>query len=65
MLCLNLGVVGHSIRKNSLGKEGAKSLVSLLLNNNILERLILQDNDLNHQGGEIIGAAIKQNKVFY
>ncbi len=38
---LDLGVISNSIRKNSIGKEGAKSLVSLLLNNNNLEKLIL------------------------
>ena len=45
---LDLGVITSSIRKNSIGREGAKSLVSLLLNNNILKKLVLQDNDLNH-----------------
>ena len=30
---LDLGVITGSIRKNSFGKEGSKSIVSLILNN--------------------------------
>lgn len=62
---LNLGVVPNSIRKNSLGKEGAKSIVNLILNNTYLEKLTLQDNDLGLKGGEFIGNALKKNKVIF
>ena len=56
---LNLGLAHNSIRKNSFGREGAKSVVSLLLNNHVMERLVFQDNDFGPQGGKIIAAALK------
>ena len=37
---IDLGFIQGSIRKNSLGKEGAKSLVSLILNNSIIEKFL-------------------------
>jgi len=58
---LDLGVLEGSIRKNSLGVEGAKFLASVILQNRILETLKLQDNDFGITGSEIIGTALKQN----
>lgn len=58
---LDLGVLEGSIRKNSLGLEGAKYITQLILANKVLETLKLQDNDFTSQGGEIIGTALKSN----
>lgn len=49
---LDLGVVEGSIRKNSLGIQGAICVSALLIRNKILETLCLDDNDLGVDGGE-------------
>ena len=60
---LDFGVIEGSIRKNSLGVDGAKGIAAILLQNKILESLRLQDNDIGTIGGEIIGTALKHNKT--
>ena len=52
-----------SIRKNSLGIQGAKCLAAILLHNKSLENLKLQDNDLGSISGELIGAGLSQNRI--
>lgn len=58
---LDLGVVEGSLRKNSLGIQGAVCLSALLIKNKILESLSINDNDLGADGGECIGIALSQN----
>ena len=60
---LDLGVLEGSIRKNSLGVDGAKCIAAIILQNHILESIRLQDNDLGTTGGEIIGTALKSNNT--
>ena len=60
---IDLGVLEGSIRKNSIGVDGAKCLAALILQNKFIEMIKLQDNDVGITGGEIIGTALKQNKT--
>lgn len=39
--CLDLGVMEGSIRKNSLGVDGAKCIAGILLQNNVIDTLRL------------------------
>lgn len=59
---LDLGVIDGSIRKNSLGVDGARCIAALLIQNKTLEALKLEDNDIGIAGAEIIAIALKQNK---
>lgn len=59
---LDLGVVKGSIRKNSLGIQGAICISALLIRNKVLETLWLDDNDLGVDGGEWLGIALAQNE---
>ncbi|CAI2387605.1 unnamed protein product [Moneuplotes crassus] len=58
---LDIGVVEGSIRKNSLGIQGAICVSALLIRNKTLEALCLDDNDLGADGGECLGIALAQN----
>ena len=58
---LDLGVVEASMRKNSLGIQGAVCISALLIKNKVLESLSINDNDLGPDGGECIGIALSQN----
>ena len=60
---LDLGVVEGSMRKNSLGIQGAVCLSALLIKNRILDSLSINDNDLGPDGGECIGIALSQNET--
>ena len=55
---LDLGVVEGSMRKNSLGIQGAVCISALLIKNKILQSLSINDNDLGPDGGECIGIAL-------
>jgi len=59
---LDIGVVEGSIRKNSLGIQGAICISALLIRNKTLEGLCLDDNDLGADGGECLGIALAQNE---
>lgn len=59
---LDLGVIEGSIRKNSLGIQGAICISALLIRNKKLESLCLNDNDLGPDGGECLGIALNQNE---
>lgn len=58
---LDLGVLESSMRKNSLGIQGAVCLAALLVRNKSLESLSVNDNDFGSDGGEAIGVALAQN----
>ena len=60
---LDLGVVEGSMRKNSLGIQGAVCLSALLIKNRIIDSLSINDNDLGPDGGECIGIALSQNET--
>jgi NLR family CARD domain-containing protein 3 len=60
---LDLGVVEGSMRKNSLGIQGAVCISALLIKNHTLESLSINDNDLGPDGGECIGIALSQNQA--
>lgn len=47
---LDLGILEGSIRKNSIGIDGARCLAAILLQNKKLEILKLQDNDIGVSG---------------
>jgi Ran GTPase-activating protein (RanGAP) involved in mRNA processing and transport len=55
---LDLGVVEGSMRKNSLGIQGAVCIAALLIKNKVIESLSINDNDLGPDGGECIGIAL-------
>ena len=55
---LDLGVLESSMRKNSLGIQGAVCLAALLVRNKTLESLAVNDNDFGPDGGEAIGVAL-------
>lgn len=59
---LDLGVMDASVRKNSLGIQGAVCLSALLIKNKVLESLSINDNDLGPDGGECIGIALQENE---
>ena len=54
----DIGVIEGSMRKNSLGIQGAVCISALLIKNKILESLSINDNDLGPDGGECIGIAL-------
>lgn len=58
---LDLGLFEGSMRKNSLGRQGATCLAAILIKNSALEELLLEDNDLGIGGGECFGLALTQN----
>jgi NLR family CARD domain-containing protein 3 len=58
---LDLGVVEGSMRKNSLGIQGAVCISALLIKNKALQSLSISDNDLGPDGGECVGIALSQN----
>lgn len=55
---LDIGVVEGSMRKNSLGIQGAVCISAMLIRNKTLESLSINDNDLGPDGGECIGIAL-------
>lgn len=59
---LDIGVVEGSMRKNSLGIQGAVCISAMLIRNKTLESLSINDNDLGADGGECIGIALSQNE---
>jgi len=59
---LDIGVIEGSIRKNSLGIQGAICISALLIRNKTLDTLCLDDNDLGADGGECLGIALAQNE---
>lgn len=59
---LDLGVVESSMRKNSLGMQGAVCIAALLIRNNSIQSLCINDNDFGADGGECIGVALSQNE---
>jgi len=60
---LDLGVIESSMRKNSLGIQGAVCIAALLIRNKSLESLSINDNDFGPDGGECIGVALSQNET--
>ena len=58
---LDIGVVEGSMRKNSLGIQGAVCVAAMLIRNKTLESLSINDNDLGADGGECVGIALSQN----
>lgn len=63
LLMLDIGVIEGSMRKNSIGVDGAKCIAAIILQNKVLQTLKLQDNDIGVTGTEIISAALKKNKT--
>ena len=59
---LDLGVVESSMRKNSLGIQGAVCIAALLIRNQTIQSLAINDNDFGTDGGECIGVALSQNE---
>lgn len=59
---LDLGVMESSVRKNSLGIQGAVCISALLIKNKVIESLCINDNDLGPDGGECIGIALHENE---
>jgi Ran GTPase-activating protein (RanGAP) involved in mRNA processing and transport len=55
---LDLGVTEGSMRKNSLGIQGAVCISALIIKNKTLDHLSINDNDLGADGGECIGIAL-------
>jgi Ran GTPase-activating protein (RanGAP) involved in mRNA processing and transport len=55
---LDLGILEGSLKKNSLGIQGAVCISALLIKNKILNSLAINDNDLGPDGGECIGIAL-------
>ena len=55
---LDLGVFEGSMRKNSLGIQGAVCISTLLIKNTTIESLAINDTDLGADGGECIGIAL-------
>lgn len=58
---LDLGILEGSMKKNSLGIQGAVCISALLIKNKVLESLCINDNDFGPDGGECIGIALSQN----
>lgn len=59
---IDLGVVESSMRKNSLGIQGAVCIAALLIRNQTITSLAINDNDFSTDGGECIGVALSQNE---
>ena len=55
---LDLGVIASSMRKNSLGIQGAVCIAALLIRNKTMQSLSISDNDFGPDGGECIGVAL-------
>jgi hypothetical protein len=55
---LDLGVIESSMRKNSLGLQGAVCIAALLIRNKTMQSLSISDNDFGPDGGECIGVAL-------
>lgn len=55
---LDLGVIESSMRKNSLGIQGAVCIAALLIRNKTMQSLSISDNDFGPDGGECIGVAL-------
>jgi len=55
---LDMGILEGSMRKNSLGIQGAVCVSALLIKNRCLESLSINDNDLGPDGGECVGIAL-------
>ena len=55
---LDIGVVEGSMRKNSLGIQGAVCVAAMLIRNRTIESLSINDNDLGADGGECVGIAL-------
>ena len=55
---LDIGVVEGSMRKNSLGIQGAVCIAAMLIRNRTIESLSINDNDLGADGGECVGIAL-------
>lgn len=55
---IDLGVVESSMRKNSLGIQGAVCIAALLIRNQTITSLAINDNDFGTDGGECIGVAL-------
>ena len=47
---LDIGIMEGSIRKNSIGIDGARCIAAILLQNKTLECLKLEDNDIGING---------------
>ena len=58
LLSLDLGVTKHSMHKNSIQQVGVKTLVYVRMNNKMLRKLKLQDNDIGPVGGQILGVSL-------
>jgi hypothetical protein len=58
---LDLGIIEGSMRKNSLGIQGAVCISALLIKNKVIQSLSINDNDLGPDGGECVGIALSQN----
>lgn len=59
---LDLGVIESSMRKNSLGLQGAVCIASLIVRNQNIQSICINDNDLETDGGICIGLALSQNE---
>jgi hypothetical protein len=55
---LDLGVIESSMRKKSLGIQGAVCIAALLIRNKTMQSLSISDNDFGPDGGECIGVAL-------
>ena len=58
---VDLGILEGSMKKNSLGIQGAVCISALLIKNKVIESLSINDNDFGSDGGECIGIALSQN----
>ena len=56
-------MVEGSIRKNSLGIQGAMNISAILIKNKTLEYLSVNDNDLGADAGECLGIALSLNST--
>lgn len=59
---LDLGVLDTSMRKNSLGLQGAVCIAAILVRNQNVQSLCVNDNDFDADGGICIGIALSQNE---
>lgn len=59
---LDMGIMEGSMKKNSLGIQGAVCISALLIKNKVLESLCINDNDLGPDGGECVGIALQENE---
>ena len=59
---LDLGILESSMRKNSLGLQGAVCIAAILVRNSNIMSMNLNDNDFDTDGGICIGVALSQNE---